>query len=264
MAKLTSLLKFSGTLEDLTAYEADGKTLLRKKGGPTRQQVLHGSNFVNTRRNNKETGGRSRASGLVLATFGGLRSVVDQSCAGRINRVLKVVQVADSQSPWGQRHVRLSQWPALLEGLAIREKYPLQSWLRSPLACSVDKAALRAEVQVPALLPGVNLLAPAGYPLYRVVAALGVVPDLYFDPHLNIYTPPAGFSRVLTQTALTEWYGVKSGSEATTLSIQLPKDPGTTDFSLVLTVGVQWGTMGIGGSVEIEGKLKSARIEKVV
>jgi hypothetical protein len=32
----------------------------------------------------------------------------------------------------------------------------------------------------------------------------------------------------------------------------------------VLTVGVQWGTVGVGGSVDILKKVKSARIERVV
>ena len=32
---------------------------------------------------------------------------------------------------------------------------------------------------------------------------------------------------------------------------------------LLLTVGVQWGTVGLGGAVDIVKKIKSARIERV-
>lgn len=266
MAKLTSILTFSGSLEGLTAYKLEGveKEVLRRKGGPSREQVRNGSNFTLTRKNNKETAGRSRASGLVLDTFGLLRPVVDQSCAGRLNGLLKVVQEQDTASPYGQRHVLLSRMPGLLEGFALRKVYPLESIIRNPVSCTVDKAALAAVVDVPALIPGVNFLSPGAQPFYRLVAALGIVPDLYYDKKTDHYYPHPDYGIVRAHSALTDWYPVQGGSPATTLRLQLPEHPGTDAFSLVLTVGVQWGTPAAGGQVELVKKVKSARIERVV
>jgi hypothetical protein len=266
MAKLTSLLKFKGSLDGLSAYKMDGieEEILRKTGGPTKEQIKSDPCFALTRKNNKETAGRSRTSGLILEAVGGLRPVVDQSCAGRLNALLKALQAGDTQSPLGQRHVQLSLSPALLEGFALRKLYPLEAVLRNPLTCTVDKAALSAEVQVPALLPGLNFISPQAPPLYRLVAALGVVPDLFYERVGDHYFPAPGYRRVGAHTAQTEWFPVKSGSSAAALFLQLPEAPGVEDFSLVLTVGVQWGTVGVGGSVDILKKVKSARIERVV
>ena len=155
MAKLTSLLKFNGSLEELTAYQLEGVegTVVRRKTGPTREQIQSDPRFANTNKINKETAGCSRATGLVLETLGVLRPVVDQSCCGRLNALLKVVQAGDALSPWGQRNVRLLQNPHLLEGFNLRKVYPLEGVLQNPLACTVEKATLSATVQVPALLP---------------------------------------------------------------------------------------------------------------
>lgn len=265
MAKLTSLLKYKGSLDELTAYELEGVegVVVRRKVGPTKKQIHADPRFRNTRKNNKETAGCSRVVGLVLETLGVLRPVVDQSCCGRLNALLKVVQAGDAHGAWGERSVRLSQRRALLEGFNLRKVYPLEGVLRAPLYCTVDRAALRAEVEVPALVPGINFLSPAGPPLFRIVAALGAVPDLYYSKELKDYFPSGGFAAVGAQSVLTGWLPVKGGSAATTLSLQLPEGPGVADFSLVLTVGVQWGTVGVGGEVEIVKKIKSARIESV-
>lgn len=265
MAKLTSLLKFQGSLEELNAYQLEGVngTVVRRKSSLTRQQVLTDPCFSNTRKINKETAGCSAAVALLLETLGVLRPVVDQSCCGRLNALLKVVQAADTQNPWGRRSVRLSQRPGLLEGFNLRKVQPLESVLRNPLHCTVDKAALSAVVELPDLVPGVNFISPQAPPLYRVVATLGAVPDLYYEERGDRYGPAPGYKRVIAQTALTGWFPVKGGSEAIPLSLQLPEAPGVDDFSLLLTVGVQWGTVGLGGVVDIVKKVKSARIERV-
>jgi hypothetical protein len=266
MAKLTSLLKFHGSLDGLSAYKMEGlqEEILRRKGGPTKEQILHDPRFALTRKNNKETAGRSRASGLVLDTLGGLRPAVDQSCCGRLNALLKVVQEGDTLSPWGERHVRLTLGPGLLEGFNLRKVCPLEGVLLNPLTCTVDKAALSAAVHVPALLPGLNFVSPAQQPLYRVVASLGAVPDLFYRETGDHYFPAEGYRRVSAQTAWTGWFPVRGGSPATTLAVQLPEGPEVDTFSLVLTVGVQWGMVGAGGRVDITKKARSARIERVV
>lgn len=265
MAKLTLLLKYKGSLDELTAYELEGVegVVVRRKAGPTKKQIQADPRFRNTRKNNKETAGCSAVAGLVLETLGVLRPVVDQSCCGRLNALFKVVQAADTQNPWGRRSVRLSQRPGLLEGFNLRKVLPLEGVLRNLLQGTVDKATLSAVVEVPALVPGVNFISPQAPPLYRVVATLGAVPDLYYETNGDQYLPAPGYKRVIAQTALTEWFPVKGGSEAATLSLQLPENPGVDDFSLLLTVGVQWGTVGGGGSVDIVKKVKSARIERV-
>ena len=53
---------------------------------------------------------------------------------------------------------------------------------------------------------------------------------------------------------------VKKGAPATTLEVSLPKAPGTAPFTLVLSLALQMGTIGAGGSIEVVQHFGSAKI----
>ncbi len=67
MAQLIGNIQVTGSLDNLSFYKMRGsdKIIVRKKGGPTRKQVKKSPKFENTRRNNMEFGGRSRAVGYI-------------------------------------------------------------------------------------------------------------------------------------------------------------------------------------------------------
>jgi hypothetical protein len=136
--------------------------------------------------------------------------------------------------------------------------------LANPTVCTVDKTALAAQVELPALLPGINFFHRPPYSLYQVVAALGIVPDLFYQEAGDHYFPADAFDRVGAQTVETQWYSVRSGSPAATLSLNLPQSPAGGAYSLVLALGVQWGNPGAGGNVVMARKASSGRIERVV
>ena len=266
MAKLSSLIQYNGSLDGMTAYDLEGVEgkVVRMQGGPTREQVQHAPEFENTRKNNKEIAGRSLATGHIMAAFGGLRPAADQSCAGRLNALLIPAQEMDTSSAWGQRHMQLSAAPRLLEGFTLRSVYPLEGVLRNPVYTTVDKGFGSATVDVPALLPGANFSAPKGLPFCRLVAALGVVPDLWYTPAYHHYFPHPQFAPVKAQTVYGDWFPALEGSSATSLTLALPQVPAVSNYSLLLTFGVQWGVAGVGGSIKLNRKVKSARIERVV
>jgi hypothetical protein len=266
MAKLSSIIQYNGSLDGLTAYNLEGVEgkVVRMQGGPTKEQVQHASEFVNTRKNNKETAGRSVATGFIMAAFGGLRPAADQSCGGRLNALLIPAQEMDTTSEWGQRHMHLSATPRLLEGFTLRKVYPLEGVLHNPVYSTVDKTTASAIVDVPAILPGANFSVPKGLPFCRLVAVLGVVPDLWYTPAFDHYFPHPQFTPVMAQTVYGDWFPALEGTLATSLSLTLPQVPAVNGYSLLLTFGVQWGTVGAGGSVKLNRKVKSARIERVV
>jgi hypothetical protein len=68
----------------------------------------------------------------------------------------------------------------------------------------------------------------------------------------------------MAQTVYGDWFPALEGTLATSLSLTLPQVPAVNCYSLLLTFGVQWGTVGAGGLVKLNRKMKSARIERVV
>ena len=54
MAKSNGILKIEGTLDELTFYNKDGKSFVRKKGGVSKERIENDPNYVRTRENNAE------------------------------------------------------------------------------------------------------------------------------------------------------------------------------------------------------------------
>lgn len=260
MAKLTSLLSFSGTLDGLSVYKMAGvkEPVVRRKGGASRQRIRTDDCFVNTRRNNAEFGGRSKASHEVLQALLPLRP--GGRTTGEINRVLAAVQKLDTTAPWGRRSVALSRCPALLQGLNISRRLEWQEVVKSELPHQLDRATRSALLEVPPLLPGVNCLHPKSYPFFRVVAVLGGVPDLYYHEPWGIYRPEEGFTPVGTVHVDTPWQPTARPADAYTLELELPRHPGVEHFTLLLSAAVQYGRPGLSGEVDLLPGAVASRI----
>jgi hypothetical protein len=167
----------------------------------------------------------------------------------------------DSENPLGQRSVRLSLHPHLLEGFTLSKKTPLETLLRTPLAGSINKASLSAQVEVPELLPGGNFKPRVPYPYYRVVASLGVVPDLTYTPYG--YTPDEALGQYTPQVAQTDWMGIRTALPETVLSLSLPYTVDFPHFALVLAVGISFGAPNVLGQIRPESYSGSGRIVAV-
>ena len=261
MAKLRSPFSFAGTLQGLSAYtrhDLPGTVILRTPYGPSRQQVRTRPSFELTRRNGQEFGGRSTAAKWIRRALQPLRAQEDHNVAAALNTLLKPIQVLDTESSFGRRHVHLSLNPGLLAGFNLNKKHPFENVVRNPLSCAVSKETLSARLELPQLLPGVNFFAPAGPPYFRVVALLGVVPDLFYArPRYQPFTDYSSFAPVVAHTG---WYPAKGGCPESILELQLDFLPPDTHFSLVLAAGIQMGTAGATGSIEVIRHTGAARV----
>lgn len=85
MAKLTSIIKFSGSLAGLSAYKMKGveETILRTSYGPSKEDIQTKPQYDITRRNLTETGGRSTATSHLMKAFQPLRPLADYDTAGQ-------------------------------------------------------------------------------------------------------------------------------------------------------------------------------------
>ena len=260
MAKLTSLLSISGTLDGLSIYKMVGvkEPVVRRKGGASGQRIKKDDCFVNTRRVNMEFGGRGTASGHVLGAFQPLRP--GGRTTGEINRVLAAVQKRDTSASWGRRSVALSKCPQLLQGLNISRRLEWQDVVKGELLHAIDRAELSALLEVPPLLPGVNCTHLKSYPFFRVLAVLGAVPDLYYDEQLGQYAPEKGFAPVGTVYVLTPWLPTARAAEAYTLELALPRHPGVERFTLLLSAAVEYGRAGLDGEVDMVPGAVASRI----
>lgn len=260
MAKLTSLIQFSGTLDGISVYKMAGvdQPVVRRRGGAPRQKILRDPGFENTRRTMTEFGGRSAATRLVLEALHPLRPGLGMT--GQVNKILSAVQKLDLESAWGLRAVALSRCPQLLQGLDISRRLLWDRIIKAELNLQLHRDALSARLDVPPLLPGVNCDHHKTYPYFRIVAVLGVVPDLFYRKVPGAYLPVEGFGRVKPQVCQTSWQLTRKASEAVALELCLKDAPSLEDFSLLLSAAVQYGSPGAGGTIELQPHAVASKI----
>jgi hypothetical protein len=263
MAKLRPGFNFTGTLGNLSAYKRKDLDviILRTKWGPSREKINKDPVYDLTRRNNREFGGRSTASGWVLKALRCLRPLSDYNLAGPINTLFRPVQHMDTVNEWGRRNIELSKAPGILEGFPLNKRNVFESVVRTSLGCTINKEALTARLELPALYPGRNFFPVDQYAVFSWQVCLAVIPDLFFKEGHG-YVPAGDFVFYYTAHEAGQWHPSETGADARVLELQLRSPAGGKGFSLLLAVGIQFGTVrkGEGAAVEYAGTGKILRV----
>jgi hypothetical protein len=260
MAEMTPGFMFTGSLSNLSAYKRrdSNKVILRTKGGASKEKIKHLPSFEKTRKINSEFGGRSTACKWIRLALWPQLALADYNIAGPLNALLKPVQELDKGNEPGRRSVLLSKQPSLLAGFSLNQVYPFGSVVRNPLSYVLDRDRLSAHIDIPALLLGINFHTTVKHPLYSFVAALGVVPDVAFDGVKYVAHPD--YDQLGAKLVASAWYPVLNGSPALRLAVSLPTPPPDAAFSLMLSIGIRFGTVADGGVVQQVEHAGSAKV----
>lgn len=265
MAKLDSTFGFSGTLGDFTAYrvpDVDG-IIIRRRGGVSAHEIRFSPRFENSRRVGAEFGGRSTGTRYLNRVLRPISGLADYRFSGTLNRLLQPVQKFDKVSPYGQRHVALSRYPAVLDGFSLNKLRMFDQTLRAPVQSRILRDRLTAEVDLPEVSPRINFFWPAKASHFRFILSFGIVPDIFcsdgkYAPSSKVYD---GFMPLEMKTP---WCHTARGSAPETLNLVLDSSPPDDQFTLLLAVGIQFGS--VIGPDEIEPLKRSgtARVLCVV
>ena len=251
MAKMNDAFSFTGSISNISVYKMRGidKPIVRTKGGPSKEKIKNSPKFEKTRKNNAEFGGRAAASRWIMQALWHQKPLADYNIAGPLNTLMKPIQVLDTASEPGQRNIVLSKNPRLLEGFLLNRRHPFDSVVRNPISFTLLRHDLTARIDIPALLPEINFHPQASHPMYSLVATIGLIPDLYY--HQYGYQPLSeDYIETGSIMVETDWYTVMNGSPATVLELKYPIQPPDEHFSLVLAIGIRFGTMRDAVTVE--------------
>jgi hypothetical protein len=242
MAILTNSLGFTGRLQNMTAYKMKGsdKIILRAKGGASKNKVLHAPSFARTRENFTEFGGCARTTRDIRLAIHPVKHLADFNFTSTLNALAKKIQLMDQTNERGQRAICISQYRYLLEGFQLNRVHTFDSVVRHPLRYAIDRAAGRATVQLPELVPGLNLHIPWYNPLFRFVVALGLVTDRTFTG--SGYGMRNDTQHFPVATACTSWHAVSQPVEAEMIELDLGISGGMLEENtMLLSVGVEMG-----------------------
>jgi hypothetical protein len=252
MAELIGNIPWIGTLGTLNAYKRkdSDKTILRGKRRPLSEAERNSDKYLLTRLASNEFGGRSRASSSIMTALIELRNLADYNVAGPINAILRPIQVADQVNENGKRSIMLSKHTHLLQGFNFNRKPTFDSVIRSQIGFSIDRENLNARITIPELIKDINLFIPNRHPLFGFSVTLGLVPDFVFKDGAYQAVNGEGHRDPSRQTVDTEWFPSSIGSKEINLEIKLTKPNLPSSFTLILGVGIRYGTVGEGAVLQ--------------
>lgn len=163
MAKVNSLVKIEGTLDNFTFYKSANGHFVRTKGGVSKNRIMNDPAFARTRENGREFGNIASSGKLLRNALGPLVfQAKDAKMSSRLVKIMGQVKNLDIVSARGDRNVAqgLTGLSAkqLLKGFDFNAKAPLGTVLNS--AISVTPAT--GVVGLSAFNPMEQLRAPEG------------------------------------------------------------------------------------------------------
>lgn len=242
MAVLAGEIQFTGTMGGFSAYRMKGsnKIIIRRKGGPEHNKLKTHANYAITRKNNQEWKAGILAGQQLVHAIHPIKHLNDYSYFGTLTGIVKSIQKDDILNPLGKRSVLLSQFAYKLEGFSLNKYNRLESIVKHPLQYGIDRNSGTAWVQLPELVPGINLGNPMKQPLYRMVITLGAVADIQYHQQRNRYEPVID-TLIHPVTTSTEWCSYKQTTPAALLTAETDTVPADPQVSLVLAVGIEFG-----------------------
>ena len=242
MAKLEGNIQITGSLNNLSFYKMRGsdKIIVRRKGGPSSKEVKRSPKFENTRRNNREFGGRAIAARFIKQVLNPLHFLTDYNITGPLNALLKPIQKMDTTNEWGKRNIILSEKARLLEGFSLNRSHQLDSIVRTPVLYSIQHQ--QVIIDIPELLPGLNFITPGNYPWYKFIAVAGPIPDLYYKDENWGYQPKGNYNYGPT-IAVSDWLPANSRAASTKLTLYGLPEVKPENHSILIATGIAFGIM---------------------
>lgn len=242
---------FTGTLGNVTYYTIQGSetVYVRKTGGPSKKMIKTSPRFDVVRRNNSEWVGCTRLARMIRNAYGEVKSVEDYPVIGTLNGLSKKIQQTDTTSELGKRGLFLTKNKPLLTGFNLSRKQVLESVLRVPITASIERISGVATVTIPTIVTALHLYNFRKLPYFRISINLGGISDVAFSDEKAEFQSIQKTFRHHTFSHDKQWLPTQGTIEEQTCSLQYHEQatPVSDEVTLILTVGVEFGAMGIDG-----------------
>lgn len=258
MAIVKGPLQITGAVGELSFYTRRGsdKIIMRTKGGVSGDKIKRKPQYAGFRNQQKEWSGVTKLASGVRMAFGGLHRIADYNLTATLNGLANKMQKADSSTEKGKRPVQLSCFREAMDGFNFNRKEPFNSVLRVSVNFDVDRAELKATMNIPRINTAIDLVNTQRLPYFRLLVALGTASDMIFKEGLNDYVPMVGALHGAAETVSSVWFPSNAIVDAQQLVVQLSekqKSRLTDHVSVLLSMAVEFGTVGITGEpVEVK------------
>lgn len=241
MSKQKGVIKLVGNIGGMSFYTSNGEYLARTAGGPTKERIATGSNFVRTRENNAEFGGAAKvgkalrtALSSVIQTMGG------SALTSSLTKLFKSIN-AKASGVRGERPIALTANKAQAKGLELNEKISFTSVFNAPHSVMSDADRVQITFTIPAFIPKNFINAPSGATGFRLVGAVGWLSDYSFDSSTLTYEPDVPEQN---STSITEYSAIQpidnNGTSITLTAIAPGGLVPQTGISVLCGLGIEF------------------------
>jgi hypothetical protein len=222
MSKQKGVIKLVGNIGGMSFYTSNGEYLARTAGGPTKERIATGANFVRTRENNAEFGGSAKVGkafrtslNSVIQTMGG------STLTASLTRLFKSIN-AKAGGVRGERPIALTANKAQAKGLELNEKVSFTSVFNAPHTVTADADRVDITFSIPAFIPKNFINPPAGATGFRIAGAVGWLSDYSFDSSTLSYEPDVPEQNSTSIVAYSHILPIDNNGTTITLSATAP------------------------------------------
>jgi hypothetical protein len=135
------------------------------------------------------------------------------------------------------------------------------SIVRTPVYYTMDRANRSARIEIPELMRDINYFPQNNHAMFRLTATLGIVPDVTFDVAAKEYLPPTWYDPSCYSIDIsTGWNPSLEGMESTVLELAMDVLPPDNRWTLMLSIGIEYGAFREGGKIDEVKRFGAAKI----
>ncbi len=268
MAIVKGPFQLSGSVSGVSFYTRRGsdKVIMRSKGGISGDKIKRLPQYEGMRLQQKEWSGVTKWASGVRWAFGGLHRLADYNISSVLNGMGNKLQKLDSSVEKGKRPVCLSAYRQALDGFNFNRNYPFNSVLRVSINYELLREELKAIVTIPRINTEIDLFNVQRLPFFRLIITLGTASDMMYNVTLNDYLPVVEGLHGASAVTNSEWFSANTVVGEQVLVAQMTeaqKAMLTEDVSLILSIGVEFGTIGFTGQPQEVKYAGSGKVMKV-
>lgn len=184
----TSNDTFEGSIGELSFYKRNGKTIVRKKGGPSAKQIKNAASCRAIRDSNRAFGSASRICALIRRSIGkNWNAYCDSDLTGRLTGQLKKL-IERCGGIRGEQLVHLATHPEELKGFEFNKHCSFVSRCTAPLTVTFSADRNTAVLQT-TFRPAADIVAPSGASSFQLVYTLLRLPVYGINETKKHYQP---------------------------------------------------------------------------
>lgn len=173
MARQIGIVRFQGTIGDLTFLKTRESYEVRQKSTLSAERIRTDAAFQRTRENAAEFGLAGKAGRLIRSNMQkALKGTATYRLAARIQKDLMAIVQTDGTSPRGQRCIADGDLQ-MIQGFDFNAKSNLDTAIYAPYEVTIDRVTGEVKVEFAAFVPIEQLTLPEGATHFKLLSAAG-------------------------------------------------------------------------------------------